>query len=174
MRLSVVSLAVLFVAALVAYFVQSRSVAASVLVLDRPSVSFGEFLSLRSSPFLIRNGLDGWDARLSWSDSYLKQHAANAVFSVEVSQSSRFGDLAEGWHFKNMTLGEYIDDYKHSKVHLYLNGLIPKSLHSDIVMPPFVPCLNQARPPYARLINMWFGRGGEVKNMVCLFCFSKT
>jgi hypothetical protein len=137
---------------------------AKVMELDSPPSRRDFMQKYRHAPFIVKHGaLDGWDAKKSWSDEYLKKQAGDVVFSVERSPSREFGDLAEGWRFQNMSLGEFIDrPVVSGQPNFYLNGLVPKALHSDILMPPFVPCLGQPRPPFARLINMWFGKGGEV------------
>jgi hypothetical protein len=120
-------------------------------------------VKLSYAPFLIaKGGLDGWEAPLLWDDAYLAKTAGDAVFSIEVSESGEFGDLAAGWHFRNMTLREFVQVYQTARPRVYLNGLVPKALHADVLIPPFVPCLSDSPPPFERIVNVWFGRGGEV------------
>merc|ERR1711991_1519 len=126
---------------------------------------FLRFLRHLREPVLItRGGCDGWDALEAWSDDYLKQTAPEARFNVECSSSERFGDMVDGWHFREMTMRQFVDAYKTRgpEGRLYLNGRIPAALHGDFLVPAYVPCLADAAPPYARLINMWYGKGGEV------------
>ncbi len=141
----------------------SQAFELSVEVLESaPSARAAE--RLLQAPFLIaKGGLDGWEAPLLWDDAYLARVAGDATFSVEVSESGKFGDLAAGWSFRNMTLGEFVGVYKTARPRVYLNGLVPKALHGDMLMPTFVPCLSDPPPlPFERIVNMWFGRGGEV------------
>ncbi len=120
--------------------------------------------SLSAAPFLIgHGGMDGWEAPRLWTDEYLARVAGDEWFMVERSSSGLFGDLAPGWSFQNMTLAQFVATYSKATPRIYLNGLVPKSLHGDILMPHYVPCLNDAPPlSYQRIVNMWFGRGGEV------------
>jgi hypothetical protein len=131
-----------------------------------------EFRARPHEPLLITAGAcDGWDALDKWDrDAYLDETAGSAIFNVEVTkQGSEFGDIVgPTWGFESMNLSQFIARYRKpdpSGRRLYLNGRIPRSLHADFHLPHFVPCLQDESPPYSRLINMWFGRGGEISTL---------
>ena len=131
---------------------------------------FRDILSQHEPLFISHGACDGWDALDKWGDdSYLDKTAGGAVFNVEVAKGREFGDLAgSNWGFKQMNLSQFVSSYRQPDASgrwLYLNGRIPKSLHSDFIVPHFVPCLRDVTPPYSRLINMWYGSGGEISTL---------
>lgn len=138
-------------------------------LLDAPPADAHHFVSrfLGKQPVLMRAACDGWDALHLWqNDAYLEKTAGKTLFNVEFSSSRLFGDAVPHWGFELMSLSQFANRYRSNSTHfLYLNGAIPSVLHGDFSLPAYVPCMRDAHPPYQRLINMWWGRGGETSTL---------